>query len=248
MNTTSTRIRPFWSTWSGAGIALGGALLLVATLLEWVLLREDAPGLVPVFAVLFLGSAVAHAAAMWPLAFGRRGDDGAVGRSVLGMVALVVFGLAFFANQVSYFVVAYGLPEQDDYTAFGLLQTVLGATQFVALLVGAIVIARAGVATGAARWSLLVLAVLSIGIGVTAQVSGDPDVVTVVYLVSTVAQIAAGVVYLRYRGAADAAAGVSAPASTAVPASAGVTAPASASPHGSAPASAAASASAESRR
>lgn len=191
--------RPFWSTWGGAGITLGGTFLLVATILEWVLANQDAPALVPVFAIFFLVSALAHAAAMVPVAFGRRGSDGAVGRSALGKAALLSFGLAFLINQVAYFVVAYTLPPQDDYSVFVSVQTVLGVIQFIGLLVGAIVIVRAGVATGAARWSLLALAIVSIAIQVIARLSGDFDVITVVYVLSTVAQIVAGVVYLRHR-------------------------------------------------
>ncbi|GLK16911.1 hypothetical protein [Herbiconiux flava] len=190
---------PFWSSRGGAAITVGGSLLLAATVVEWLLVAQDAAGLVPLFAALFVAAAVAHAVAMVPVAFGRHGSDGAVGRSALGKAGLIVFGLAFLANQLAYLVVAYFLPAQDDYSAFLALQTALGVVQFVALLAGAIVIVRAGVATGAARWSLLVLAVLSIVLNGIGQLSGDVDVVTVVHLVSTVAQIIAGIVYLRHR-------------------------------------------------
>ncbi|ROP50198.1 MULTISPECIES: hypothetical protein [unclassified Rathayibacter] len=191
--------RPFWSGAAGAGITVGGALLLLATVLEWHQAREGTAALVPAITVLLVVSTAAHAAAMLPLAFGRRGSDGAVAGSVLGKAALLVFGAAFLANQLSYLAAAYALPSQVDYAALGDFQLGAGVVQSAALLLGGVVIARRGVATGAARWALLVLATVSIVLGVSTRSADDLDALTALLLLSTVAQIVTGVVFLRHR-------------------------------------------------
>ncbi|NQX17970.1 hypothetical protein [Rathayibacter sp. VKM Ac-2857] len=57
--------------------------------------------------------------------------------------------------------------------------------------------AGAGITLGGA---LLLLAILSVVIGASTRGSSDLDAVTALLLLSTVGQIATGIVYLRHRG------------------------------------------------
>lgn len=188
--------RPVWGVGGGVAITLGGVLLLIATLVEvplWAGEQPD-PGLLGIFTVLFLGSTVAHAVAMIPLAGGRTGADGIVGASVVGRVALLGFGAVFLTSQTVYYVVTYALPPVDDYSGVLALTTVLGVGQLVLLLVGSIAIIRAGIATGAARWAFLALTCVAIVTGVVANAAETTEAATVALLCSTGAQIVVGLV------------------------------------------------------
>ncbi|KQP53877.1 hypothetical protein [Agreia sp. Leaf283] len=200
MNDTTGRStpRPAWSLWSGIGIATGGALLLIATLLEIPLLDDPNSGVLGLFAVTFLASTIIHAAAMVPLTGGATGDAGAVGRSLLGRFALLGFGGLFLTSQIVYFVVVYAMPAVDDYSGVLSLTTGLGLAQLVLLLVGSLVIVRAGVATGSARWALLALTVVAIVTGVVGNATDSTEVATSAHLVSTVTQIVVGIVFIAY--------------------------------------------------
>lgn len=192
--------RPAWGVWGGGLITVGGTLLLIATLVE-VPLQEDASGaLLALFAVLFLGSAVAHALAMVPLSGGRTGADGIVGGSVVGRLALLGFGAVFLTSQTVYFVVTYALPPVDDYSGAFVLTLVLSVTQLLLLLVASLVVLRAGVAVGAARWALLALTVVAVVTGAVANAADSLAVATVALLCSTGAQIVVGLVLATTRG------------------------------------------------
>jgi hypothetical protein len=176
-----------WSRLGGGAIALGGTLLLTATVIE-VALRDDAAGpMLPVFAVLFLASAAVLALAMLPLALGSTGADGITGTRTLGKVALLCFGAVFVLNQTLYFGATYGAPAGTDLSAVAWLPVVLNAAQFVLLLTASIAVVRAGVTTGAARWALLAM-----------------TVVTIALISSCVAQIVVGGVLLSARSSASA--------------------------------------------
>lgn len=187
---------PIWARGGGAGILIGGVLLLAATVVEAFL--WDGADLITAFAALFLASTVAHALAMLPLALGSTGADGIAGGRMLGTVALLAFGAVFLLNQTLYFVTAYG-PSDGDGVDTSWLAPVLGATQLALLLTAAIVVVRAGRATGAARWALLALSVVAIVTGLTATAADDPAVITVALIASTVSQIVTGVVLLAHR-------------------------------------------------
>ncbi|WP_291036456.1 hypothetical protein [Herbiconiux sp.] len=200
----TTEVRPAWGLWGGSAITLGGALLFVATLIEVPLWQEETlnPGLLAVFTVLFLGSTVAHAVAMIPLSGGRTGSDGIVGRSLVGRVALLGFGAVFLTMQTVYYTVTYALPAADDYSGVLALTTVLGVVQLALLLIGSLVIIRAGVATGAARWAFLALTVVAIITGATANTTESTEIATVALLCSTGAQIVVGLVLATTRNRA----------------------------------------------
>lgn len=153
----TTGPRPRWPRTAGLLIVAGGALLTAATAIEITadVATESGPAIA--FYLLFLTSTLAHVAAMVPLALGRGDGQGAVGASLVGKVALLGFGALFLANQSMYLVTAYLLPTAaltDGAMAF---LVAMSAVQGVALLVGGIVIVRAGILRGGARWAVVVL-------------------------------------------------------------------------------------------
>ena len=190
----TTRRRPVWSLWGGIAVTVGGAMLLVATLVEVPLWEEGGSGLLGLFTVLFLGSTVVHALAMIPLSGGASGADGAVGSSWVGRAALLGFGAVFLTSQTVYYTVTYALPAVDDYSGVMALTAVLGIGQLLLLLVGSIVIVTARVATGAARWALLALTGVAVITGAVANGTDSAEVATVALLCSTGAQIVVGLV------------------------------------------------------
>jgi hypothetical protein len=194
--------RPAWAVWGGAAVTAGGAMLLAATLVEVAYWEAPSTGLLGVLTVLFLGSTAAHALAMIPLSGGRSGSDGIVGPSLVGRIALLAFGAVFLTSQTVYYTVTYALPEVDDYSGVLTLSTALGAIQLILLLVGAIAIIRAKVATGAARWAFLALSVVAIVTGVIANGTESAEVAAVALLCSTGAQIVVGLVLLTTRSRA----------------------------------------------
>lgn len=191
-----------WARWGGGLIAAGGALLLAATVVEVGLRTEPTGPALPLFAVLFLASAAVLAAAMLPLALGTVAANGITGSRVRGTFALLGFGAVFFANQLVYYVMTYGTPGGAD-ASLGWLPLTLGIVQLVLLIVGGVGAARAGVATGAARWALLALAVVVAAAGAIASASDDVATVTIALLSSCVAQIVVGGVFVAARPAAS---------------------------------------------
>jgi hypothetical protein len=189
--------RPRWPRTAGLLIAVGGVLLTAATAVEITADVATQPGPATAFWVLFLASTLTHVAAMVPLALGRGDGQGAVGASLVGKVALLGFGALFLANQSMYLVTAYLLPSAA--LTEGALAFLVGmsAAQGVALLVGGIVIVRAGVLTGGARWAVLVLALVGFALGVVLNVSTVEALSNAMYFVSTGAQIVAGLVIFR---------------------------------------------------
>lgn len=190
-----------WARGGGTGIALGGALLLAATVVE--ALVWDGADLVGLFAALFITSITVLATAMLPLALGSTGADGIAGGRMLGTIALLAFGAVFATNQMIYFVTTYGPASTAGDTAGGIdiawLAPVLGALQLVLLLTAAIVVARAGIATGAARWALLALSLVAMVTGIVATLAIDPAVTIVALISSTVTQVVTGIVLLAHR-------------------------------------------------
>jgi hypothetical protein len=75
----------------------------------------------------------------------------------------------------------------------------LGIGQLVLLLVGSIVIVRAGVAVGAARWALLALTAVAVITGAVANGTDSYEVATLALLSSTGAQIVVGLVFMATR-------------------------------------------------
>jgi len=199
--TTPAAHRPVWQTLGGGGLLLAGALLLVATLLEYPLLAspgDRGPTFWP-FVAAFALSLLAYAAAVFPLAFGSRGSDGIVGRSVVGKAALVAFGFLWLAMQLVYLLAHYFTAADSDFAAVNVATTVLMVLTYLAVIVAGVSIIRARIATGFARWSLLVLMVVAGVCGAIANAVDSVEVLTVAYSLSCVAQLLVGVSYLAQR-------------------------------------------------
>lgn len=191
--------RPTWGLWGGIAIITGGVLLMIATLIEAQLWDDSTPTLLAIFTALFLGSTVAHAVAMIPLAGGRTGSDGIVGTSSVGRFALLGFGGLFLTSQTVYYVVTYALAPVEDYSGVLTLTTVVSIGQLALLLVASIIVIRARVAEGAARWAFLALTVVSVITGAIANSTDSAEVATVALLCSTGTQIVVGVVLATTR-------------------------------------------------
>lgn len=196
-SSSPTSPSPSWPRGAGILILTGGVLLTAATALEVGTDVSSEPGPAAAFWVLFLASTLAHVAAMFPLALGRGDGQGAVGSSLVGKIALLGFGAFFLANQSMYLLAAYLMPTAAP--ADGAVSFLFGmsAVQGVLLLVGGIVIARARVLTGPARWAMLVLAIIGFALGAVINASSIEALTNTMYFVSTGAQIVAGLLIAR---------------------------------------------------
>ncbi len=157
---TSTPARPRITTlWGGLGIAISGAITLLASfhLVVPVLVGYglSLSGVVP----QLISSAVLLAAAAI-LAFGIRGESGIVGGSVVGKVALVVFGADHLLIDLR------SLLPVDLTTDAIIVQTsasvAMDALGIAAVVIAAICVARADVLHGVARWVLVVVAAVDV--------------------------------------------------------------------------------------
>ncbi|MDQ1138189.1 hypothetical protein QE410_002988 [Microbacterium sp. SORGH_AS 1204] len=186
-----------WPRTAGILILAGGVMLTGATALEVGADVATDPGPATAFWVLFLGSVLAQIAAMFPLALGRGDGHGAVGSSLVGKLALLGFGAFLLANHSLYLVVTYLMPTATP--GVGAMAFVLGvsAVQGMLLVFGGVVIARAGVLRGAARWAILVLSLVGFALGAVVSDPSNGVLTDVMYFVSTGAQIVAGILIAR---------------------------------------------------
>ncbi len=186
---------------AGAGaFAAAAVLLLVATLLELGTLPHpsDHGGLFWLFFVVFAVSILLFAYAVFPLALGSKGGNGIVGPSALGTIGLIAFGIFWLVSQVFYLISTYFSPN----SALDTVSTVFIGLAFIGGIIAAIVIIRAGVEKGIARWSLLVAVIVSLVTGAISAAVGDLVLTTVMEIVSTLAQLLVGVSYLPSRPSA----------------------------------------------
>ena len=131
-----------WRLFGGGGVLVGAFLWT----LEAVLVLASITALSPWLGVIGL---VLIAIGFALVAFGETGSNGAVGKSTLGKVALVGYGLGFLLLAV------------DTFAHLGAVVVAIAAILIiVGGLVGAYVIFQKGVAKGIARWFLFVPAVL----------------------------------------------------------------------------------------
>ena len=153
MSSTTAERSHATTGWGGGALAVGAVIEVFAYL--------PFPHVTSA-AVWSAASALVVLVAAIVLAVGVRGDGGIVGRSVLGRVALILFGaqgLAFAALGafvVNPLVAAVGL---DDLS--GALIVPFGAVIVLftaATIVAGVIVVRAGVIHGVARWMLLVVA------------------------------------------------------------------------------------------
>ena len=142
-----------WQRWGGGGL-LAAALLQGLGLLGYVLTSTRMPGLAATIADGFwLLAATALLLAMFPLALGTGKNDGIVGSSRTGKIALISFGTFTLLSRVTslgFFFI--GFPKAGGLTpTIEVFESVAAITGIVA----SVIIIRAGVATGLARWTLL---------------------------------------------------------------------------------------------
>jgi len=190
-------VRPSWPRAAGILILTGGVLLTAATALEIGTDVSTEPGPATAFWVLFLASTLAHVAAMFPLALGRGDGRGAVGSSVAGKLALLGFGAFFLANQSLYLLAGYLLPISEPVDGATAFLFGMSAVQGLLLTIGGIMIVRARVLTGAARWAILVLSLVGFALGAVINASSVEALTNTMYFVSTGAQIIAGLLIAR---------------------------------------------------
>lgn len=195
---TIGRVPALTLTWGGGALAFASLFPLLSNVgyllpsvdLSWVYANH------PVVGAL---SAIALIAGCIVLAAGLRGEPGIAGASIVGRVALIVFGLSHTLS-TGYF--AWRAPGSDADAALLVLWSVLiwGSTllALAALGVAAIVVLRAGVIRGAARWALPALAVLTV---VALLASMIPSLAFIpvwmgALIASEVAQLATGVLFV----------------------------------------------------
>ena len=131
-----------WRLFGGGGLIVGGILLTLHVVLVQAGILALGPWL---FVIALLVIAVALAL----VAFGETGSNGAVGKYVIGKVALVVYAAGFLLFAV------------NAATALGSVVVAIAALLVVAGgLLSAYAISQKGVAKGAARWFLFLPAVI----------------------------------------------------------------------------------------
>jgi hypothetical protein len=132
-----------WRLFGGGGLVLGGLLWFLGVVLTAI-------GAGPMGAWLSIVGVLVVGVALFLVAFGQTGSNGAVGASVFGKVALVAFGIGWILF---------------DFIALLATLTIAGPDVLlyvaVALVIGggvlaAIAIFRRGVARGIARWVIAV--------------------------------------------------------------------------------------------
>jgi|GEM_PF-1719905 len=130
-----------WRLFGGGGLLVGGLLLLIGAAVYFTGYGPVSTW-VQVIGVLVIG------VALFLVAFGQTGSNGAVGADVFGKAALVAFGIGWLVAGLLWALAAAGVagPLALDYIAVALV--------VVAGILSAVAIYRRGVARGAARWAL----------------------------------------------------------------------------------------------
>lgn len=130
-----------WRLFGGGGLLVGGLLWLIAAIVGYA-----APG--PIGLWLGLIGVLVVGIALFFVAFGETGSNGAVGASGLGKVALVVFGAGWVIYAVTLLLGALSVTSLDIVAKIAAVLIIVGG------VVSALVIYQRNVAHGAARWVL----------------------------------------------------------------------------------------------
>lgn len=129
-----------WRLYGGGGLLIGGILWLLS-----ILFGGEASGWLLIIAFIIIG------VALFIVAFGQTGGNGAVGKSMPGKIALVVYGLGWILLAL---VAMAGLPE--------IATTIAGIFLIVGGLIGAWYVYTKRVAKGTAKWILFLPAIWGI--------------------------------------------------------------------------------------
>lgn len=130
-----------WRLLGGGGLLVGGLLWLIATIVSLA-----APG--PIGGWLGVIGTILVGVALFFVAFGETGSNGAVGADLFGKIALVVFGLGWVLFGVLGLLAGLGV------AAPSVLAIVAGVFVVLGGLFSAFAIFQRGVARGAANWIL----------------------------------------------------------------------------------------------
>lgn len=150
--TVSTRNMPYRTTlWGGGGLVLSGLIALLASL-HFVLSLTPSRSLFFASTVPLMVSDVVMLLATVILAFGVRGEPGIAGTSIVGKVALLVFGAGYLLFGL-YDLLPISQTPGVAAAVFG--GEALELVVIAAAVVAAVVVARVGVLHGVARWMLL---------------------------------------------------------------------------------------------
>lgn len=138
-----------WRLFGGGGLLVGGILWLLGTVVGLA-----APG--PIGGWLSLIGVLIVGIALFFVAFGQTGSNGAVGASIFGKVVLVVFGLGWILYGLMALLAAVGVALPS------ILVPIAGLFIVVGGVLSAVAIYQRGVAKGAARWAIILPVLVSI--------------------------------------------------------------------------------------
>ena len=132
-----------WRLFGGGGLLVGGLIWLLGEILKYA-------GQMTVASWLEAVGVIVVGVALFFVAFGQTGSNGAVGGSVFGKIALVVFGIGWLLLGIVWLLAVAGAPIGISGTlvTLGVILLAVGG------VVSAILVYQAGVARGAARWVL----------------------------------------------------------------------------------------------
>ncbi len=183
---------PVWRLRGGWGIIVYALIALISLVMDQILdLQSNGSALF--WVVIFLpvvSGVVLLLATIW-LAFGGPADDGIVGPSKIGTIALVAFGVLVLASDIVY-LDSYFLNDQT-YPTINIILLVLQILGFVTAAAAAVYIFIENVAHSLARWSLF----LAIALGIVNALVTAPDWAAVLTsALAILAQLYVGVTYL----------------------------------------------------
>jgi hypothetical protein len=144
-----------WRLFGGGGLLVGGLVWLLGEILTYA-------GQTTIGSWLEAVGVVVVGVALFFIAFGQTGSNGAVGKSVLGKAALVVYGIGWLLLGLVWLLAVAGTPI----AAAGALVTIGAVLIAVGGVVSAIVVLQSGVARGAARWILFLPALWGLYVAV----------------------------------------------------------------------------------
>jgi hypothetical protein len=143
-----------WRLFGGGGLLFGGVIWLAGAVVSIA-----APG--PIGPLLSVIGVIVVGVALFFVAFGQTGSNGAVGASGVGKTWLVLHGVGYVALAVALLLAAVGV------SGFGILAIVSGVLIIVGGLLSAYAVYQREVAQGAAKWVLFVPAVIGAVFAVT---------------------------------------------------------------------------------